>query len=86
MLCGLPRKRGGGEDEMIALFDFMPRFCPSCGKQQKWGTDDVRDYYAGCSYTCRRCGLHYASAKPDAMMDANAAAGGDMRLNMEGKR
>lgn len=69
---------------MIALFDFMPRFCPSCGEPQSWkDSGDVRDFYAGCSFTCRKCGLHFGAAKPEPMLEANAAAGGDMRLNAD---
>ena len=48
---------------MKATFDFIPGYCPSCGKQLNltgWAYDD---YQAGNPYTCD-CGLHFAKEQP----------------------
>ena len=46
---------------MIALFDFIPSFCPNCG--QKFSIKDDKycrqDFWGGCAHTCSKCGMHF---------------------------
>lgn len=50
---------------MIALFNFMPTVCPSCGDDVCRSTSPevqrsiARDYMAGASHTCANCGLQF---------------------------
>jgi hypothetical protein len=69
---------------MIALYDFLPRFCPNCGKQQfDPGRLDQRrlmrqDFIiAKCSFSCD-CGLGYQCANTELLREAATNAGGDL--------
>ena len=50
--------------EKIALFDFLPNFCPGCGKHFKWTRNmekrgsSVSDWEGGASHSCD-CGVGY---------------------------
>lgn len=48
---------------MIALFDFIPTYCPSCGKRlfpERPPHDAIRDYReAREPHTCPACGLRF---------------------------
>jgi hypothetical protein len=63
---------------MIALFNFTPSHCPRCGVELgNWDTYGRQDFFAGCAHTCRGCGLHYAYAPGEKILET-AAATGDM--------
>jgi transcription elongation factor Elf1 len=64
---------------MIALYDFIPRYCPGCGSESPVG-NSVRDYLGFASCGCRNCGVTFQLAPYDAMLDAADANGqGDLR-------
>jgi hypothetical protein len=67
---------------MIALYDFVPKFCPNCGADtgvSKVGhVDNYHDYKAHASQACRKCGLHSQYADTGALLTAATDSGGDL--------
>lgn len=74
---------------MIALYDFVPRFCPNCGtptKLDRKATHEERmyhiepdaDFKAGASHSCLNCGLHYAQAIHHEMLKCATASNSDL--------
>lgn len=61
---------------MIALFDFVPQFCPNCGEPILRG--DKRDYMTRCSHVCLDCGLHFQLAVRKHILVAASQSGGDL--------
>lgn len=58
---------------MKATFDFIPGFCPSCGKQLfkppaaeylRTSAAILEDYQNGQPFTCDRCGLAFQKEQP----------------------
>lgn len=45
---------------MIAAFDFAPKFCPNCGKEDIFNMDVIgkMDYYGGAAHICE-CGFKF---------------------------
>lgn len=75
----------------IALYDFVPKFCPQCGVEVKGLTgvtyDPISyivlfkndsDYKAHCSATCPSCGLKYQYAGTKDLLKAASDSGGDL--------
>lgn len=62
---------------MIALFDFLPAYCPNCGKEIKLHKDCKAEYQHGVSMQCRNCGLSYQLAQRPAMLEC-AKVNGDL--------
>lgn len=63
---------------MIALMSFTPTHCPHCGHDFKeWDTYERQDWFAGCSHTCKGCGLHFAYADGRRLLEV-AGEHGDM--------
>jgi hypothetical protein len=70
---------------MIALFDFLPNFCPNCGAEtvgsfeqtesdRQCGLHPHHDYNFGASHSCD-CGLMFQKCDTQAMIDASDAYG-----------
>lgn len=58
---------------MLAVFSFIPNFCPSCGEKTKIKNHSEKkmDYVAGAGFECT-CGLKYQSCeKEDILSIAN---------------
>ena len=58
---------------MKATFDFIPAYCPSCGKPlfkppeaeyRTTGAAILEDYQNGQPYTCDKCGLAFQKEQP----------------------
>lgn len=64
---------------MIALFNFIPYFCPGCGKTLPLRASriDHAEYYDGVSHSCS-CGLSFAYADKNILLDAAKEQGGDL--------
>jgi transposase-like protein len=70
---------------MIALFTFVPMFCPHCGRKIDLKDTCVRqDYEAKASFHCLDCNLNYQYVDATTALDAAEKAGGD--LKQEGGR
>jgi hypothetical protein len=74
-----------GAIPMIAVYDFVPNYCPNCGAKIElkgrapggWWRD--ADYHAGASHSCD-CGLLYQKAdREDILKAADAYEHGDLR-------
>lgn len=63
---------------MIALFDFVPEFCPHCGTAFKLTAYNRDDYNAGASCECRSCHLSYARVGRPEMLRAATDSGSDL--------
>lgn len=61
----------------IALFNFVPKFCPGCGKEFEWDQVGINDYNAR---NCFFCGCQVKFQQVDGRLLLNAAqnAGGDL--------
>jgi hypothetical protein len=46
---------------MIAIFDFIPAYCPNCGMHWNLTEDDLQDFENGQPFTCD-CGLTFQKA------------------------
>ena len=70
---------------MYAVMDFIPRFCPSCGKELNIHKEQYRkdDWHTGASQGCD-CGLHFAASTRSAILTAADAVNGDMRQYASG--
>lgn len=58
---------------MIALFDFVPTYCPNCGTKLNLGADYLRK----ASHTCK-CGMGFQLAEHEPMIQAAEKSGGDL--------
>ena len=63
---------------MLALFDFIPKACPSCGAPFSIGGLNLNDWLAHCSCECAGCGLLYQLADSEAICSAATASSGDL--------
>lgn len=61
----------------VAIFNFLPRYCPNCGKRRTWHDHYVRDWNARCSFVCD-CGLRYQLVDTPKILNAARADGGDL--------
>jgi ribosomal protein S27AE len=45
---------------MIAALDFLPKFCPNCGREDIFNADHLgrADYYGGAAHSCS-CGFRF---------------------------
>lgn len=63
---------------MIALYNFVPKFCPYCGTKTRWANDrELWDYNMRIVKTCS-CGLHHQRASTDAILHASHESEGDL--------
>jgi len=70
---------------MIALFDFMPAFCPRCGGPLgPWDRAETGDLLAWASHYCLSCGMKFAVAPTDNLLAAADNADSDLRKYVEG--
>ena len=64
---------------MIALYDFIPAFCPYCGHEtQLRGPEQSRDYLGHASHSCPRCGVHFAYCHTEALSKTAESEGSDL--------
>jgi hypothetical protein len=53
-------------EKIIGVFDFVPTYCPNCGKELHTASKlNVQDYLAGCAMSCRECGFQYQLVKTE---------------------
>ena len=63
---------------MIALFDFLPTYCPHCGERLPFDDALARiDFDYSNSHSCD-CGLAFQKATTKTLRDAAKASGGDL--------
>jgi len=63
---------------MIALYDFVPKYCPNCGEPVVLRRGlELSDYYAKCSFSCD-CGVGMQKANADELRKAAQNSGGDL--------
>jgi len=64
---------------MIALFDFIPVYCPNCGYKFSIKGDilNTTDYNLHCSCGCRQCGLQFQYTHTANLLEA-AGKDGDL--------
>lgn len=65
---------------MIALLDFVPKFCPVCGTPFSLiSHDQIPDFFSGASFGCQKnCGITYAYAETQVLRIAATSAGSDL--------
>ena len=66
---------------MIALYSFVPLYCPSCGSPTRLDrTDNALSgkYQAYQSLSCPFCGMMFQLAKKTDLLRAATASGGDL--------
>lgn len=66
---------------MIALYDFIPRYCPYCGQAAAATSDpaSVADFSSGFSFRCAHCTLVYQKAHTRQLLRLARESGGDLR-------
>lgn len=70
---------------MLALFDFLPKFCPNCGREIELLRDKT-DYQSFCSFTCNKCRMLYQRAEMEHIVKAAMDSGGDLKFYYNEKR
>lgn len=70
---------------MIALFDFIPRYCPSCGLPTLVRTDpaSLADYSSHLSFFCSHCDLIFQKAFTRELVRAARLSGGDLHHSVK---
>lgn len=65
---------------MLALFDFVPRYCPQCGQVTLPVQDPavLADYSSFFACYCPNCELLYQKANTNALLKASQMSGGDL--------
>jgi hypothetical protein len=66
---------------MIALYNFIPLYCPSCGSPTRLGRADnpmSGKYQAHQALTCPICGVMFQLAGKTEILRAATASGGDL--------
>ena len=66
---------------MIALYNFIPLYCPSCGTPTRLDRVDnpmSGKFKARQTLTCAICGVIYQRAEQTDLMRAATASGGDI--------
>lgn len=68
---------------MIALYDFVPRYCPYCGQATAVMEDPacVADFSSNFSFTCTGCGVVYQKAHTRQLLRLARERGGDLHRN-----
>ncbi|HZD55161.1 MAG TPA: hypothetical protein VE136_00435 [Anaerolineales bacterium] len=69
---------------MIALYDFIPRYCPYCGQAAAVTSDpaSVADFSGRFSFRCAHCNLVYQKAHTRQLLRLARESGGDLRLDL----
>lgn len=69
---------------MIALYDFIPRYCPHCGQQTHLTHDPayVADFSGYFSFDCTGCGLVFQKAHTRQLLRLARESGGDLIRNV----
>ena len=66
---------------MLALYNFLPLYCPSCGTPTRLDSVDnplTGKFKAKQADVCAVCGVMYQYADKTALLRAATASGGDM--------
>ena len=73
---------------MIALYDFIPKFCPNCGLPTMIRIDPVNlaEYSSNLAFFCSFCGLTYQRAETSTLFKAATISGGDLCKVMTSKK
>lgn len=69
---------------MIALYDFIPRYCPYCGQATSVTGDpaSVADFSSGFSFRCAHCNLVYQKAHSRQLLRLARESGGDLHRDV----
>jgi Zn-finger protein len=69
---------------MIALYDFIPRYCPYCGQAAAATSDpaSVADFSGRFSFRCAHCNLVYQKAHTRQLMRLARESGGDLHRDL----
>jgi rubredoxin len=69
---------------VIALYDFIPRYCPHCGQQTGFINDPahVADFSGYFSFDCVNCGLVFQKAHTRQLLRLARESGGDLHRNL----
>lgn len=59
----------------IALYDFLPAYCPNCGKEIKMHRDSCAEYWQGVSQQCLNCSMAYQYTPRKAMLETAKTTG-----------
>lgn len=73
---------------MIALFDFVPRYCPNCGLPTRVRSDPINlaEYSGHLSFYCSYCELIFQKAYTSEMLRAAKVSGGDLHESVRQKK
>ncbi|HEY5572351.1 MAG TPA: hypothetical protein VIK64_04970 [Anaerolineales bacterium] len=68
---------------MIALYDFVPRYCPYCGQATAVMDEPscVADFSSNFSFACTSCGVIYQKAHTRQLLRLARESGGDLHRN-----
>lgn len=69
---------------MIALYDFIPRYCPYCGSTTEVMDDPgcIADFSGYFSFRCGSCGVTYQKAHTRQLLRLARESGGDLPRNV----
>lgn len=69
---------------MIALYDFIPRYCPYCGQATSVTSDpaSVADFSSRFSFRCGHCNLVYQKAHTRQLLRLARESGGDLHRDL----
>lgn len=69
---------------MIALYDFIPRYCPYCGQATSVTSDpaSVADFSSCFSFRCTHCNLVYQKAHTRQLLRLARESGGDLHRGL----
>jgi hypothetical protein len=69
---------------MIALYDFIPRYCPYCGQATSVTGDpaSVADFSSCFSFRCAHCNLVYQKAHTRQLLRLARESGGDLHRDL----
>lgn len=69
---------------MIALYDFIPRYCPNCGQPTGFINDPahVADFSGYFSFDCTSCGVVFQKAHTRQLLRLARESGGDLHRNV----
>lgn len=64
--------------DCIAIFNFVPTHCPGCGESLTGPNLAGPDWMEGNVRGCKACGLLFALAKDEHLMEAASKSGSDL--------
>jgi hypothetical protein len=73
---------------MIAIFDFIPKYCPNCGLPTLVRSDPVNlaEFSSHLSFFCSYCELVFQKAHTNEILRAAQTSGGDLHHLARGKK